>query len=172
MDLESRIHAEHPDELRLWLRLMTCTQLIEKRVRMGLRTEFDTTLPRFDLMAQLEKFPAGLKMGELSKRLMVSGGNVTTITDQLVVEGWVQRVDVKGDRRAWKIQLTKAGRSYFNEMAMAHESWILESFEGLQRKDIQSLYKLLALVKASALNKLEKIDTLQESHTEHLTEHL
>jgi len=120
MDLESRIHAEHPDELRLWLRLMTCTQLIEKRVRMGLRTEFDTTLPRFDLMAQLEKFPAGLKMGELSKRLMVSGGNVTTITDQLVVEGWVQRVDVKGDRRAWKIQLTKAGRSYFNEMAMAH----------------------------------------------------
>ena len=91
MDLESRIHAEHPDELRLWLRLMTCTQLIEKRVRMGLRTEFDTTLPRFDLMAQLEKFPGGLKMGELSKRLMVSGGNVTTITDQLVVEGWVQQ---------------------------------------------------------------------------------
>lgn len=172
MDLESRIHAEHPDELRLWLRLMTCTQLIEKRVRMGLRTEFDTTLPRFDLMAQLEKFPGGLKMGELSKRLMVSGGNVTTITDQLVVEGWVQRVDVKGDRRAWKIQLTKAGRAYFNEMAMAHESWILESFEGLLRKDIQSLYKLLALVKASALNKLEKIDTLQESDTEHLTEHL
>jgi DNA-binding MarR family transcriptional regulator len=81
-------------------------------------------------------------------------------------------VDVKGDRRAWKIQLTKAGRAYFNEMAMAHESWILESFEGLQRKDIQSLYKLLALVKASALNKLEKIDTLQESDTEHLTEHL
>jgi DNA-binding MarR family transcriptional regulator len=172
MDLESRIHAEHPDELRLWLRLMTCTQLIEKRVRMGLRTEFDTTLPRFDLMAQLEKFPGGLKMGELSKRLMVSGGNVTTITDQLVVEGWVQRVDVKGDRRAWKIQLTKAGRAYFNEMAMAHESWILESFERLQSKDIQSLYKLLALVKASALNKLEKIDTLQESDTEHLTEHL
>lgn len=89
MDLESRARAEHPDELRLWLRLMTCAQIIEKRVRMGLRFEFDSTLPRFDLMAQLEKFPKGLKMGELSKRLMVSGGNVTAITDQLVAEGWI-----------------------------------------------------------------------------------
>ena len=111
MDFESRAHSEHPQALRLWLRLMTCSQLVEKRVRLGLRLEFETTLPRFDLMAQLEREPNGMKMGELSKRLMVSGGNITTITDQLVQEGWVERVDVEGDRRAWKICLTPQGRA-------------------------------------------------------------
>ncbi|MES2973176.1 MAG: MarR family transcriptional regulator, partial [Pseudomonadota bacterium] len=89
MDLEARAHSEHPDALRLWLRLLTCTQLIEKQVRSGLREQFDTTLPRFDLMAQLERSPDGLKMNELSRRMMVTGGNVTGITDQLVAEGLV-----------------------------------------------------------------------------------
>ena len=110
MDLEARLHADHGDELRLWLRMLTCTQLIEQRVRTRLREQFETTLPRFDLMAQLERVPEGLKMNELSRRLMVTGGNVTGITDQLEAEGMVQRVPVEGDRRALLIRLTPAGR--------------------------------------------------------------
>jgi len=94
LDMEARAHSEHAHELRLWLRLLTCSQLIEKRVRTGLREQFDTTLPRFDLMAQLERHPEGLKMKELSHRLMVTGGNVTGITDQLVAEGLVERTEV------------------------------------------------------------------------------
>ena len=93
MDMEARAHAEHPEALRLWLRLLTCTQLIEKQIRGQLRDAFDTTLPRFDLMAQLERAPEGLRMNELSRRLMVTGGNVTGITDQLVNEGLVERAD-------------------------------------------------------------------------------
>ena len=91
MDMEARAHSEHPEALRLWLRMLTCTQLVEKQVRTLLRERFETTLPRFDLMAQLERAPAGLKMNELSRRMMVTGGNVTGITDQLVSEGLVER---------------------------------------------------------------------------------
>jgi len=98
--MEARARSEHPDALRLWLRLLTCTQLVEKQVRSQLRERFDTTLPRFDLMAQLERTPEGLKMNEVSRRMMVTGGNVTGITDQLVAEGLVDRVDVAGDRSA------------------------------------------------------------------------
>ena len=87
MDKEARLigttPAEHPQALRLWLRMLTCTQLIETQVRTQLREQFDTTLPRFDLMAQLERAPEGLKMNELSRRMMVTGGNVTAITDQI-----------------------------------------------------------------------------------------
>ena len=109
MDMEARAHSEHPEALRLWLRLLTCTQLVEKQVRTQLRERFDTTLPRFDLMAQLERAPDGLKMNELSRRMMVTGGNVTGITDQLVAEGLVDRVDVAGDRRAYRVRLTAQG---------------------------------------------------------------
>ena len=150
MDMEARAHSEHPDALRLWLRLLTCTQLVEKRVRSQLRERFDTTLPRFDLMAQLERAPDGLKMNEVSRRMMVTGGNVTGITDQLVAEGLVDRVDVAGDRRAYRVCLTAKGRKLFNEMAHQHEQWIVDAFSALSEKDVATLHKLLGKVKDHA----------------------
>jgi DNA-binding MarR family transcriptional regulator len=147
MDLEARAHSEHPEALRLWLRLLTCTQLIEKQVRNELRSQFATTLPRFDLMSQLERSPDGLKMNELSRRMMVTGGNVTGLTDQLVTEGLVERINVEGDRRAWRVRLTARGRKLFNEMAQQHEDWIVDAFAALSAKEIAQLHKLLGKVK-------------------------
>jgi DNA-binding MarR family transcriptional regulator len=155
MDMEARAHSEHPEALRLWLRLLTCTQIVEKQVRSQLRGRFETTLPRFDLMAQLERAPDGLKMSELSRRMMVTGGNVTGITDQLVAEGLVDRVDVEGDRRAWRVRLTPKGRKLFHEMAAQHERWILEAFASLSEKEISTLHKLLGKVKDHARNLAE-----------------
>lgn len=147
LDLEARAHADHPQELRLWLRLLACTQRIERDLRVRLREAFDTTLPRFDLMAQLERFPEGLRMNELSQRLMVTGGNVTGITDQLEGEGLVERIPVEGDRRAYQVRLTVKGRKLFHTMAAAHEQWIVEAFAGLAPGEIGALHQLLGKVK-------------------------
>lgn len=152
LDLEARAHSEHAQELRLWLRLLACSQLIEKRVRTQLRERFDTTLPRFDLMAQLERHPEGLKMKELSQRLMVTGGNVTGITDQLVAEGLVERMGVEGDRRAFLVRLTPEGRETFERMAVEHEQWIVQAFEGLSPRELDQLHKLLGKVKQHQLD--------------------
>ena len=155
MDKEARLNgttsAEHPEALRLWLRMLTCTQLIETEVRAGLRDDFATTLPRFDLLAQLERSPGGLKMNELSRRMMVTGGNVTGITDQLVAEGLVQRVAVPDDRRAYRVKLTAKGRRQFGVMAHAHEAWIVSAFSGLSEKEIATLHRLLGKVKEHSL---------------------
>ena len=157
MDMEAQSHSSHPEALRLWLRLLTCTQLVEKQVRMQLREQFDTTLPRFDLMAQLQRNPDGLKMNELSRRMMVTGGNVTGITDQLVTEGLVERLDVDGDRRAYCVRLTAQGRQTFDDMAKQHEDWIETAFGGLTAKEVDTLYKLLGKVKEHQHSKtLEK----------------
>ena len=156
MDLEARLHgaapSEHPEALRLWLRMLTCTQLIEKQVRGQLRAQFDTTLPRFDLMAQLERAPDGLKMKDLSRRMMVTSGNITGITDQLVAEGLVERVDVAGDRRAYRVRLTPPGRQQFIAMAHQHEQWIVEAFATLGERDITTLHRLLGKVKEHTQN--------------------
>lgn len=147
MDMEARAHSEHPEALRLWLRLLTCTQLIETQVRSRLREQFDTTLPRFDLMAQLERSPEGMRMNELSRRMMVTGGNVTGVTDQLVTEGLVERVDVPNDRRAFLVRLTAKGRREFQRMAQAHEGWIVQAFSNLSDTDLTQLHGLLGQVK-------------------------
>ena len=151
MDKEARLDgttpAEHPEALRLWLRLLTCAQLVETQVRGGLREQFDTTLPRFDLMAQLERSRDGMKMNELSRRMMVTGGNVTGITDQLVTEDLVERVPVPGDRRAYRVRLTAKGRQEFNLMAQSHEGWIVNAFASLGEQEITQLHALLGKVK-------------------------
>ena len=150
-DRETIARAGDHRALRIWLRLLTCTQLIERRVRSGLREEFGTTLPRFDLMAQLERHPGGLKMNELSRMLMVTGGNVTAIVDQLEKEGLVERLDDSADRRAFRIRLTRSGEKSFLEMARAHEQWVVELLSGLSRKEHDELLKLLAKLKQHAL---------------------
>ncbi|HWA38520.1 MAG TPA: MarR family transcriptional regulator [Burkholderiales bacterium] len=140
--------------LRIWLRLLTCTQLVEREVRARLRSRFNTTLPRFDLMAQLERHPEGLKMNALSRLLMVTGGNVTAIVDQLEGEGLVERLDHAEDRRAFRIRLTRAGQRAFAEMAREHEAWVVDLFAGLTRKEHDELLKLLAKLKTSAVETL------------------
>ncbi len=127
--------------------MLACTNLIEAHVRSRLRVNFQTTLPRFDLMSQLERHPEGLKMGELSKRMMVTGGNVTGITDQLVAEGLVVREDNPKDRRAYIVKLTKEGRRVFRQWADEHEDWIINLFDGLGEKEKDQLYLLLAQLK-------------------------
>jgi len=147
VDRESISRSEDHHALRIWLRLLTCTQLIERQVRSRLREQFGSTLPRFDLMSQLERHRAGLKMNELSRMLMVTGGNVTAIVDQLEHEGMVERLDEPADRRAFRIRLTRAGERSFGEMARAHEGWVVELLAGLSRREQEDLLKLLAKVK-------------------------
>jgi DNA-binding MarR family transcriptional regulator len=142
-DSETRARGDHHDSLRLWLRLLSCSTLIENHIRQGLQREFSTTLPRFDLMAQLERCPEGLKMGELSKRLMVTGGNVTGITDLLEKEGLVARVVDPQDRRAFRVKLTPGGQRLFKKMAAEHERWVIDLLEGLSAKGKQQLAGLL-----------------------------
>jgi DNA-binding MarR family transcriptional regulator len=149
IDLETRVSDEHHLSLKLWLRLLACTNLIEGEVRGRLRAEFDTTLPRFDLMAQLERHPGGLKMNELSQRLMVTGGNVTGITDQLESEGLVVRESDPADRRTYTVKLTPAGRRAFARMAAAHEQWVVGLFAGLAAPEKEQVYRLLAKLKLS-----------------------
>ena len=146
-DAETRANTDHHDALRVWLRMLATTTLIESRVRALLQERFATTLPRFDLMAQLERVPAGLKMGDLSRRMMVTGGNVTGITDLLEREGLVVRSADPDDRRALRVCLTAAGRKAFRAMAETHERWIVEAFGALDRNELGRLADLLARIR-------------------------
>jgi len=153
LDAETKVAErphDHKDELRLWLRLFTCKELIEAEVRRRLRTSFDITLPRFDLLAQLDRTPQGMTLGELSQRMMVSNGNVTGLVDRLVEQGLIIRRPSPTDRRAQIVSLTARGRKFFRAMARTNADWIGEIFGGLDPDDIASLMKLLAKTKTSA----------------------
>ncbi len=151
LDHETRVQAHDHTALKLWLRMLTCTHLIEGAVRRGLRGAFGATLPRFDLLAQLERHPQGLKMSELSQRLMVTGGNVTGLADQLEREGWITREPVADDRRAIRLKLSPTGRRRFADMAADHERWVIALFDALSRDEQQQLLQLLGKLKPGLL---------------------
>lgn len=146
-DLESRANDDHHEALRLWLRMLSCTNRVESVIRKRLASEFGTTLPRFDLMAQLERHPDGLTMRELSQRMMVTGGNVTGITDQLEKEGLVVRAPHPTDRRAFFVRLTPTGRRLFRRMASTHERWVVELFDGWSTAEKEQVHEALASLK-------------------------
>jgi DNA-binding MarR family transcriptional regulator len=134
--------------LRLWLKLLKTTGGIEAELRRRLRDEFNTTLPRFDVMAALSRHPEGLKMSALSDLLRVSNGNVTGIVDRLTEDGHALRVAVPGDRRAQLARLTPAGQAAFAELAAAHEGWLDDLLGGLDAGEAAALSALLARAQA------------------------
>jgi DNA-binding MarR family transcriptional regulator len=153
LDAETKVIErphDHKDELRLWLRFLSCNVLIESEIRRRLRDRFDMTLPRFDLLAQLDKASSGMKLGELSQRLMVSNGNVTGLVERLVAQGLIDRQVAANDRRSHLVKLTAEGRRVFRAMAAAHEDWIAEIFGDLGAGERATLMQLLAKVKTSA----------------------
>ncbi|MBX7200947.1 MAG: MarR family transcriptional regulator [Rhodospirillaceae bacterium] len=137
------------ENLRLWLRLLTCTTLIESKIRAQLEGHFSVTLPQFDLMAQLDRVPEGLTMSALSERLMVSNGNVTGIVKRLIAEGLIDRQISKTDRRSFLVWLSPKGQVLFREMAERHEAWINSLFAGLSPADAAKLMTLLSGTKES-----------------------
>ena len=153
IDAETRVSDADHASLRLWLRLFTCTTMIERVVRERLRERFDITLARFDLMAQLARSPDGMRMSELSRRLMVTGGNVTGLTDQLVAEGLVARRALAGDRRVCTVRLTARGRRQFDAMAAEHERWIVGLLGDLHADDRDGLHRLLGILKTAVARK-------------------
>ncbi|WMS42624.1 MarR family transcriptional regulator [Acuticoccus sp. MNP-M23] len=142
---ESRA-SEGADALRLWLRLFATANQVEAELSRRLRAEFQMTLPRFDLMAQLAKAGEGVTLGELSRRLMVTNGNVTGLVDRLAEDGLVERKVRRADRRSATVRLTHEGAQRFADMAKVHRGWIEELFDGV---DPESRTHLSALLKTA-----------------------
>ena len=159
-DYETGVGTADRMELRVWLRLLTCTNLLESAVRQRLKQTADTTLPRFDILAQLERHGGPMSMGDLSRRLMVSNGNVTGLIDRLAREGLVERAPSPADRRVQMVSLTADGAAFFARIAAEHRNCVGEMMDGLSDEEMKGLYALLARLKGSILaadtnNKLE-----------------
>lgn len=145
--------------VKTWLRLLSCTTQIETEIRRRLHTHFDMTLPRFDYLAQLHRFreeqPEGLRMSALSRYLMVTGGNVTSLTDELEKTGHVTRQVDPEDRRSFRIALTPRGRRAFERVAEEHERWVIELLSGLDLGEGAQLHALLGHLRLSLTRRLQ-----------------
>ncbi|HEX7686800.1 MAG TPA: MarR family transcriptional regulator [Burkholderiaceae bacterium] len=159
---EGRAGSADHAAVRTWLRLLSCATQVEAEIRRRLRVQFDMTLPRFDYLAQLYRFrddqPQGLRMSALSKYLMVTGGNVTSLTDDLEKSGHVTRRVDPDDRRSFRIALTTRGRRAFERVAQAHERWIVELFSGLDDQEGAQLHALLGHLRLSVTRRLHAQD--------------
>ena len=156
----SKDRALSKERVRLWLKILKTQSAIEQQIRNSLRNEFDTTLPRFDVMSALDRFPEGLRMTEISGLLKVSNGNVTGIVERLTQDGLALRIAVRSDRRVQRVKLTRKGKAAFKKMATAHEKWLDEILEQVSSTELQSLNGLLDKVGSH----LHNVDTTQRSH--------
>lgn len=135
------------DGLRLWLRLVACTQMVEQEIRVMLREKYAMTLPRFELLAALDRVPDGLTMGELSRWLMVTKGNITGIAERLSEDGFIKRQPTPTDRRSFVVTLTPRGRKLFKEMETEYETFLDQIFAEISIDDSDSFTGVLAKVK-------------------------
>jgi DNA-binding MarR family transcriptional regulator len=133
--------------LRLWLRIVSCSQMVEQEVRSMLRDKYESTLPRFELLSALDRVPDGLSMGELSGWLMVTKGNVTGIAERLSEDGFIKRNPTPTDRRSFCVTLTPKGKKIYKEMEEDYESLLDKLFTDVSLDDSDTFTGVLAKVK-------------------------
>jgi DNA-binding MarR family transcriptional regulator len=151
--LEARVVSDDHMALKLWLRMLSCTTQVETEIRKRLRSRFGITLARFDYLAQLHRHPEGLRMNALSRYLMVTGGSITGLTDELEKEGLVTREAAPDDRRSFLLKLTASGRQAFERIAAEHEAWVIEMFSDLGLNERKTLYDLLGGLRLSMVTR-------------------
>ncbi|MEQ8248749.1 MAG: MarR family transcriptional regulator [Alphaproteobacteria bacterium] len=162
-DYEAAAAQDDTLDLRVWLRLLSCANMIEAEIRRRLRREFGVTLPWFDAVAQLYREADGLTMSALSRRLMVTNGNATSLVDRLVAQGHATRKPDPQDQRVQRVRLTRKGRAAFERMHPAHRHWISELMGGTGQSDLGRLHGLLATLKGSIAQSLESVSSNAES---------
>lgn len=143
LDTRQKYESVSKDRLRLWLKLLKTQTTVEGEIRRRLRENFAMTLPRFDVMSALARYPDGLKMTEISTLLKVSNGNITGIVDRLVKDGLAVRLTVIGDRRVQSVRLSPEGVVSFEELAAAHEHWLNEILHPLERRELSQIGAVL-----------------------------
>jgi len=148
-------HGGDKSDLRLWLQMLTCVNVISAEIRRRLRKDYRVTLPQFDVLAQLKREEGGLRIGDLSRRLMVTSGNLTGLVDNLVESGFVVREGVAGDRRIQQVRMTKAGAILFDHMAAAHRKWLEEFLAEVDGETRARLLADLQKIKRSASRSLD-----------------
>jgi len=162
LDYEAAAAKDDKIDLRVWLRLLSCSNMIEAEIRRRLRREFDMTLPWFDAMAQLYRADDGLTMSELSQRLMVTNGNVTSLIDRMAAEGHAVRRAEPHDQRVQRARLTRKGRSAFEKVHPAHRQWVSELMAGANQRDLAHLYESLGGLKATLAAALDSTSSQSE----------
>ena len=143
------------DSIRLSLRLLTTSRLIEREVDALMRAKFDSTIARFDFLSALDRH-GPLTLGEVSQHLLVSNGNVTQLRTRLTEDGLIETSQDETDRRIHRVQLTRSGESVFKHMAKAHAACVDSLLRDLTQADKTALMRLLDGAKSSIRRKLTK----------------
>ncbi len=142
--------------LRVWLKLLATSNIIEKGLNRFLDLNFGAQLSRFDALSALERHSDGLTMSELSKQLLVTNGNTTSLVKNLEADGFVSRKQTKSDRRIYKVHITKKGRDFFNKMTGPHQKALAAYFKNLPKNELEALLKLLERAETSARSNIQE----------------
>ncbi|MBL1215224.1 MAG: MarR family transcriptional regulator [Ignavibacteriae bacterium] len=127
--------------LDTWVKLARAYSSLNKKSLENIRA-FGLTQPQFGVIEALGHL-GPMKIGVLCAKMLVSGGNMTLVLDNLEKLGLIERVHSKEDRRAIVIQLTKKGDSLFKKIFSNHAVFISELMGVLDEKEQKELGKLL-----------------------------
>jgi len=143
------------DNVRLSLRLLSTSRLIEREVDALMRARFNSTIARFDFLSALDRHGA-LTLGEVSEYLLVSNGNITQLNARLKADRLIESEQDANDRRVHRVRLTTRGATVFKLMAKAHATLIDRLLGDLTQADRHALMRLADGAKASIRRTLTK----------------
>jgi DNA-binding MarR family transcriptional regulator len=130
-------------ETRLWLQLLSLHGEIFASLNSMLNSEFGLSLAKFDVLAQLDRYPDGMALGQLSQNLKVSGGNVSGLVQRLLADDLISKAMSSEDRRSFIVRLTPKGEALFRKAADVHKRHLSKRLENIPVLELDTALSVL-----------------------------
>lgn len=136
---EANLSRRQKAETRFWLQILNVHHLIYNDLNARLINESGLSIAKFDVLAQLYRFPEGISMGALSKKLKVTNGNVSGLVTRLEADGYVRRSVEPNDRRSFRASITPVGKAVFEKAMAKHQTEIGRKLSRIPLEAIEAM---------------------------------
>lgn len=140
--------------LKTWVKLARSFNTINKVVNEEINT-YGVTPSQFGVLEALYHL-GDMPIGKLGEKILVTGGNMTVILDNLEKQGYIERIKSPTDRRSLFIKLTEKGRTLIEQVFPGHKLFVAEIISVLTEEEQIVLGSLLKKLGLSIKNKKEE----------------
>ncbi|HEY0871044.1 MAG TPA: MarR family transcriptional regulator [Acidothermaceae bacterium] len=132
-----------------WLALIRTHARLWDQVEAQMRHDSGLTLPRYDVLMQLDRSGGRLRLTELASSVVLSPSGLSKLLDRMEASELLRREPDPTDARSTLARLTPRGRLLVRKARQTHHAWLQKAFgDALNERDVADLTRIMTRLDA------------------------
>ena len=132
-----------------WIALVRTHARLWDQVEAQMRQDSGLTMPRYDVLMQLDMAGGRLGLTELASTVVLSPSGLSKLLDRMEASELLRREADPRDARSTFARITPRGRSLVKKARQSHHAWLQRAFgDALDDRDVADLSRIMGRIDA------------------------